>query len=114
MRQTQVPVASLTMIGIADVDAQFFEFTRIEQPVAIVADAADECRRAAELRKRNHRVGDRAAADQSRLMLLIPLQQCLLLGEVHELHAAAVKAKRGKFLVGYFEEDIDDCVPQST
>ena len=52
---------------VADVDAELLEFLGIEQAVAIVADAADERRGAAELRERNDGVGDGERARNNEL-----------------------------------------------
>ena len=99
---------------IADVDAQFLEFGLVEQAVAIVADAAEEGRVAAELRKGDDGVGDRAAADQPRIVAFEPLQQ----GSFVRPRSTSRKEPRSKpseakFGVGDLDEDVDEGVAEA-
>jgi len=111
--ETQVPVDSLTMIGLSNIDAQFLEFARIEEAVAVISDAADEGRLASKLRKGNDGIGDRSAADQLRLVFLKAIEQGFLFGEIDEPHGAPLKSKRSELGFGDFQENVNKGVAQA-
>src|SRR5262249_26361206 len=64
---------------IADVDVQLFKFRRVEETIAIIADATNECTTSAELRKGDDGIGHRSAADQPRIVIVELFEQTLLL-----------------------------------
>ncbi len=99
--------------GVADIDAQFLELGLVEQAVAIVADAAEKSSLPTQLRKSDNGVGDRTAADQSRLVLSKAMQQRLLLRRLHQAHRAALKTERRQFLVGQLDEDVHQGIAES-
>ena len=112
-RQTQVPVELVDDDRVADLDAELLELARVEQAVAVIADAADERGLPAELREGDDGIGDGASADEFRLVLLIAVEERLLRGEIDEHHAAALEPKRCELRIGDFHEDVDDGVTEA-
>ena len=98
---------------ISDIDAELFEFARVEQAVPVVTHTPDESRVSAELRERDNGVRDGPAAHELRFMLLIPFQQRLLFFDIDELHASAVETECSEFLFGDFQKNIDNGVTQA-
>src|SRR5215831_8613446 len=87
---------------VSDIDSEFLELARIKQAISVVSDAANESSLASELGKGDHGVGDRPAADEFGFVLLIPVEQDLLILQIHEPHTAAFKPERCKFRVRNF------------
>ena len=98
---------------VADLDAELLELLRVEQAIAVITDAADERGLAAELREGDDGIGDRAAAGEPRLVLLIAVEQASAAPEIDEHHAAALEPKRCELRIGDFHEDVDDGVTES-
>ena len=63
--------------------------------------------------QRDDRVGDAAAGDEPRLVVVERREQLLLLGRLDEPHRPPLEAERRELLVGEFEEDIDQRIAEA-